>query len=162
MVWDLSLGPKKMDYSHLNPNGRKSVKPQAATRRMATLSDKYNYSPVHRASVASERSRSMPLWRRRSGHEVDDLPRETLAPCGASGEFHMAPDASAQLGRARSKGAVCRKRAELIEQMRRAAPAQELQFSPPLPKAPKPDDRFVRERHLKLRPELEATAEGEA
>eukprot|EP00929_Paragymnodinium_shiwhaense_P082519 TRINITY_DN43505_c0_g1_i1.p1 TRINITY_DN43505_c0_g1~~TRINITY_DN43505_c0_g1_i1.p1 ORF type:complete len:218 (-),score=18.41 TRINITY_DN43505_c0_g1_i1:593-1246(-) len=60
MVWNMEDGPRKMDYSGLNPNGRQTT-PQWQTAR--TVKPYQMSHALQRAVAASLRSRSMPHGR---------------------------------------------------------------------------------------------------
>eukprot|EP00929_Paragymnodinium_shiwhaense_P039852 TRINITY_DN20874_c1_g1_i2.p1 TRINITY_DN20874_c1_g1~~TRINITY_DN20874_c1_g1_i2.p1 ORF type:complete len:223 (-),score=18.59 TRINITY_DN20874_c1_g1_i2:153-728(-) len=144
-VWDLSQGPRQMDYSRLNPKGRKRVTPEDAAPPLrfgprSTFTPQKPSPAIQSAMAALEeakRSRSLP-----SRDAACNGRRRTNA-------FTLQPhrertERSCEGGR---EEAVAVRRVRFDDSPAYASVLTH--GSPPLPAAPKPPaaERFVRWRH---------------
>eukprot|EP00929_Paragymnodinium_shiwhaense_P123158 TRINITY_DN9665_c0_g5_i1.p1 TRINITY_DN9665_c0_g5~~TRINITY_DN9665_c0_g5_i1.p1 ORF type:complete len:173 (-),score=17.10 TRINITY_DN9665_c0_g5_i1:746-1264(-) len=132
MVWDLSLGPKPMDYSRLPIDGRKTPVAAEPLRRRDT--SKYVIPGVVQRALDFKRNRS-----------------SSQTGGTASRAFERARARSEQRQAAKSNTR------PMVEEAPHAELGQGPTVGPPLPEAPKP--RFVRRRHLSLVPQRNAAEE---
>eukprot|EP00929_Paragymnodinium_shiwhaense_P052668 TRINITY_DN26383_c0_g1_i4.p1 TRINITY_DN26383_c0_g1~~TRINITY_DN26383_c0_g1_i4.p1 ORF type:complete len:211 (-),score=30.67 TRINITY_DN26383_c0_g1_i4:437-1069(-) len=169
MVHDLSVAPMKMDYSHLDPGGRKSVPPHMPTRGTT----EYRMSNVlQKAIAAASRCRSSSVQQQgdasfaprrfglmsnaiRSRSECSArLGGSVFSQTPSSGRSHSKPQPGPRAARpgqaeqAASRGAAAGEVEELLPSKTSAALLQDVNIR--LPQAEKPRCRFVRERHLQL------------
>eukprot|EP00929_Paragymnodinium_shiwhaense_P123146 TRINITY_DN9665_c0_g1_i2.p1 TRINITY_DN9665_c0_g1~~TRINITY_DN9665_c0_g1_i2.p1 ORF type:complete len:149 (-),score=19.40 TRINITY_DN9665_c0_g1_i2:586-1032(-) len=120
----LSLGPKKIDYSGLNKEGRKTHVAREPQRCVGNLGiSKYTVAGVVRSAL--------------------DFKRDMSEAGGTFlGAWARARARSEQRQPAKSKVRF------MVEETPLADPGQVLSGGLPLPKTPKPIHRFVRERYL--------------
>eukprot|EP00929_Paragymnodinium_shiwhaense_P039851 TRINITY_DN20874_c1_g1_i1.p1 TRINITY_DN20874_c1_g1~~TRINITY_DN20874_c1_g1_i1.p1 ORF type:complete len:225 (-),score=25.95 TRINITY_DN20874_c1_g1_i1:153-734(-) len=146
-VWDLSQGPRQMDYSRLNPKGRKRVTPEDAAPPLrfgprSTFTPQKPSPAIQSAMAAMEeakRSRSLPSSSRD-------------AACDGRGRMNPFTQQPRRSERTNS----CEGHGEKKKEVRRVrftdpptCASVLTHFSPLLPTAPKPPaaERFVRWRH---------------
>eukprot|EP00929_Paragymnodinium_shiwhaense_P039850 TRINITY_DN20874_c0_g1_i2.p1 TRINITY_DN20874_c0_g1~~TRINITY_DN20874_c0_g1_i2.p1 ORF type:complete len:187 (+),score=27.32 TRINITY_DN20874_c0_g1_i2:129-689(+) len=161
MVWDLRHGPMQMDYSHLNPDGRKRVTPDADTtphlRFGPRSTAQWQPSPTMRAAMAAveaaKRARSAPHSGGGGGGSFEASP-SSPRDAASDGRKRANPftqprreSTSSREGKGKKEKAL---RTVRFDDQSTCAAALK-QGSPPLPTAPKPLERFVRWRHQSLR-----------
>eukprot|EP00929_Paragymnodinium_shiwhaense_P123155 TRINITY_DN9665_c0_g3_i1.p1 TRINITY_DN9665_c0_g3~~TRINITY_DN9665_c0_g3_i1.p1 ORF type:complete len:176 (-),score=11.65 TRINITY_DN9665_c0_g3_i1:758-1285(-) len=138
MVWDLSLGPKPMDYSGLPELGRR-------TRVTAEPQRRFGPSDLSKYTMRGVAQRALDFKQSRSSSQTGGRSSQAFERARARSEHRQASKFNTQ--------PLCEETQHAVE------PGRGPRVGPPLPKAPKPNHRFVRERHLRLRPQSDAAEE---
>eukprot|EP00929_Paragymnodinium_shiwhaense_P123148 TRINITY_DN9665_c0_g1_i4.p2 TRINITY_DN9665_c0_g1~~TRINITY_DN9665_c0_g1_i4.p2 ORF type:complete len:140 (-),score=5.79 TRINITY_DN9665_c0_g1_i4:344-763(-) len=123
-MWDLSLGPKRMDYSGLSKEGRKTRVTREPQRHVGNLDiSKYTIPGVVKRALDFKRDMS----------QAGGTPTGAWARARARSEHRQSAKSNAR---------------PTVEEAPHAEPGQVLRGGPPRPEAPKPSNTFVRERYL--------------